>query len=211
MQQTKNRMPNPQTMRDELKDFKRKRILDVASELFFELGYKGTSIDAIADRLHATKPFIYYHFENKADILAGVCGRTTAFVAELAEEAAFGIGSVRSRLEHLVRELTLRIIEGRIYLAVYFREEKHLPPAAFRNLSENRRRFDRALSKLLQDGIESGQFHVSKVPVATQAITGMTTWLFNWYRPNGPLTPEQLAQEMTTLVMAMVTNPKAVR
>ena len=59
-------------MRDELKDFKRKRILDVASELFFELGYKGTSIDAIADRLHATKPFIYYHFENKADILAGV-------------------------------------------------------------------------------------------------------------------------------------------
>src|SRR5713101_974989 len=94
MQQTKNRMPNPQTMRDELKDFKRKRILDVASELFFELGYKGTSIDAIADRLHATKPFIYYHFENKADILAGVCGRTTAFVAELAEEAAFATGGV---------------------------------------------------------------------------------------------------------------------
>jgi AcrR family transcriptional regulator len=211
MQQSKSRKPNPRTMRDELKDFKRKRILDVASELFFELGYKGTSIDAIAERLHATKPFIYYHFENKADILAGVCGRTTAFVAELAEEAAFGTGSVRGRLEHLVRELTLRIIEGRVYLAVYFREEKHLPPAAFRDLSENRRRFDRALSKLLQDGVELGQFHVPKSSVATQAVTGMTTWLFNWYRPNGPLSPEQLAQEMAALVVAMVTNPKAGR
>jgi hypothetical protein len=39
----------------------------------------------------------------------------------------------------------------------------------------------------------------------------MTTWLFNWYRPNGPLSPEQLAQEMAALVVAMVTNPKAGR
>src|SRR5258707_2085413 len=98
MQQTKNRICNPQTMRDELKDFKRKRILDVASELFFELGYNGTSIDAIADRLHATKPFIYYHFENKADILAGVCGRTTAILAELAEAATLGTGSISGDL-----------------------------------------------------------------------------------------------------------------
>ena len=196
-------------MRDELKDFKRKRILDVASELFFEHGYKGTSIDAIAERLRATKPFIYYHFDNKADILAGVCGRTTAFVAELAEEAARGPGPARERLEYLVRELTLRVIEGQIYLAVYFREEKHLPQTAFRKLADNRRRFDRALSNLLQEGVASGHFQISKVPIATQAITGMTTWLSNWYRPNGPLAPEEIAEEMVTLAVAMVTTSKA--
>ncbi len=200
-------MQKRETLRDEVKDLKRKRILDAASALFFEHGYKGTSVEAIASRLHVTKPFIYYHFSNKADILAGVCGRTTAFVAQSAEVAAAGSGSVWERLESLVRDLSLRVIEGRVYLAVYFREEKHLPKSAFRDLSSNRKRFDTALSKLLREGVDAGDFHVSNVSVATQAITGMTTWIFNWYRPTGPLTPEQIAEEMVSLVSSMVRRP----
>ena len=197
-------MQRHEILRDEVRDLKRKRILDAASELFFEHGYKGTSVEAIAARLHVTKPFIYYHFENKADILAGVCGRTTAFVAQSAEIAASTEGSVKERLATLVRDLSLRVIEGRVYLAVYFREEKHLPKSAFRELSKNRKRFDTALSRLLQEGVDDGSFAVSSVSVATTAITGMSTWIFNWYRPTGPLTPDQLADEMVKLVEAMV-------
>lgn len=185
-------------------DIQRTRILDAASELFFELGYRGTSMDAIADRLQVAKPFIYTHFKGKADILAGVCGRTTGFVAGLAESQAGKTGPVKPRLADMVRELTLRIIEGRVFLAVYFREEMHLPADAYRKLSSNRRRFDRSLSSLLQQGVDSGEFEVAHVPVATQAITGMTTWLFNWYRPDGPLTPEQMADDMARLALAMV-------
>lgn len=197
-------MQKRETLREEVRDLKRKRILDAASELFFERGYEGTSVEAIASRLHVTKPFIYYHFSNKADILAGVCGRTTAFVAQSAEVAAAGTGGVWERLEALVRDLSLRVIEGRVYLAVYFREEKHLPKSAFRDLASNRKRFDTALSKLLREGVDAGDFDVSNISVATQAITGMTTWIFNWYRPTRPLTPEQIAEEMVSLVGSMV-------
>ena len=96
------------------------RILDAAGELFFELGYRGTSVDALAERLAVAKPFIYTHFKGKADILAGVCGRTTAFAAGAAEEHARKSGPATPRLAAMVRELTLRVIEGRIFLAVYF-------------------------------------------------------------------------------------------
>jgi AcrR family transcriptional regulator len=191
-------------LRDEVFELKRQRILDVASALFFELGYKGTSMDAIAERMQVTKPFVYYHFDNKAEILAAVCGRTTAFVAGLAEQQASKVGPVQERLVDLVRELSRRVIEGRVYLAVYFREEIHLPTAAARELASDRRRFDRALSKLLQEGVDAGAFRVSTVAVAAQAITGMTTWIFNWYREKGALTPEQVAQEMSELALSMV-------
>jgi AcrR family transcriptional regulator len=193
-------MKKSDTLRDEIKDLKRKRILDAASELFFQHGFKGTSVEAIASRLHVTKPFIYYHFDSKAEILAGVCGRTTAFVAQSAEVAAAGSGSVWERLESLVRDLSL---------AVYFREENHLPRSAFRDLSRNRKRFDTALSKLLREGIDAGEFHIPNISVATQAITGMTTWIFNWYRPTGSLTPDQIAEEMVSLVSSMVRRPSA--
>jgi AcrR family transcriptional regulator len=187
-------------------ELKRTRILDAASVLFYEFGYRGTSMDAICERLGVTKPFVYAHFTGKAEILAGVCGRTTAFAASAAEAHADAAGPARPRLEAMVRELTMRIIEGRIYLAVYFREEMHLPADAYRALSSNRRRFDRALSRLLKQGIDTGEFEIPHVSVVTQAITGMTTWLFNWYRSDGPLSAGQMADEMARLVLAMVSR-----
>jgi AcrR family transcriptional regulator len=47
----------------------RKRILDVALELFNEQGYDATSLREIAERLGVTKAALYYHFKSKADIL----------------------------------------------------------------------------------------------------------------------------------------------
>lgn len=192
------------SLRDELHDFKRNRILDVASQLFYDLGYSKTSIDAIAEQLQMTKPFVYYHFDTKSDILAGVCGRTTAFVAELAEAAATSTGDPSERFKSLVRDITLCVINGRIYLAVYFREEMQLPETARRELAEYRRRFDRAMRSLLQQGVDAGVFHLGHIAVAEQAITGMTTWLFNWYRPDRQLTAEDIADEMSRLALSMV-------
>jgi AcrR family transcriptional regulator len=47
----------------------RERILDVALDLFTDQGFDGTSIREIAERLHISKPAIYYHFASKEDIL----------------------------------------------------------------------------------------------------------------------------------------------
>ena len=53
----------------EVYELKRERILEAAAELFAERGYNGTSMAAIADALGATKPFVYYHFKDKHEIL----------------------------------------------------------------------------------------------------------------------------------------------
>jgi AcrR family transcriptional regulator len=47
----------------------RERILDVALDLFTDQGFDGTSMREIAERLHISKPAIYYHFASKEDIL----------------------------------------------------------------------------------------------------------------------------------------------
>ncbi len=50
----------------------RERILDVALELFGERGYDATSLREIAERLGVSKAALYYHFEQKADILVAL-------------------------------------------------------------------------------------------------------------------------------------------
>ena len=62
-------------IRDELKHFKKERILEEAERLFYERGFRGTSLDAIAESLDMTKPFIYGAYERKLDILVDIYER----------------------------------------------------------------------------------------------------------------------------------------
>ena len=57
------------SLKHEVTDFKRRRIREEASHLFFQLGYEGTTLDAIAQRLEVTKPFLYTHYANKTELL----------------------------------------------------------------------------------------------------------------------------------------------
>ena len=193
--------------KEEVLEFKRNRILDVASELFYERGYAQTKLDDIAERLNVTKPVIYQHVASKAELLAGVSGRTTAFAAVIAQMALDQEGSPTERLARLVHNLVIAVVESRIYLAVCFREEKNLPEEALKQLQHDRRRFNQSLKALLLQGREAGEFAFEDPNVVLQAITGMATWAFTWYRPDAALKPDDLASQMVRLVLNMVTAP----
>ncbi len=57
----------------------RENILDVALDLFTDQGFDGTSMREIAERLHITKPSIYYHFDSKEEILLALHMRQHEF------------------------------------------------------------------------------------------------------------------------------------
>ncbi|MEM9593771.1 MAG: TetR family transcriptional regulator [Acidobacteriota bacterium] len=53
-------------------DLTRRKILDVALDVFAERGYSRTSLQEIADRAGFTRGAVYWHFKNKADLLAAL-------------------------------------------------------------------------------------------------------------------------------------------
>ena len=191
-------------LKEEAFEFKKSRLLDVASELFFRNGFARTTLDDIAAELSVTKPFIYQFVENKADLLSQVCLRTTALAAEHARIALGQDDQPTVRLAHFVRSLVHEIIAGRMYLAVYFREEKHLPEPSRKKLAEDHRRFNQALRSLLDEGKQQDEFVFGDSVVAMQAITGATTWIFNWYRPEERLDADEVARQFEDFVLRAV-------
>lgn len=192
------------TLRDRLLMAKREEILRVAAEMFYEDGFVRTSMDDIAARLAVGKPSIYALFESKRELLSEVCNRTTQYAAAIAGEAAVRVGSPSTRLRHIVEQLCLRVIEGRRHLSVLFRDYKHLPPEALGELAENFHAFNRSLGALLREGVETGEFTVQDPVIVTHAISGMGTWIYAWYRPEGPLSPEEISFQMADLALRMV-------
>jgi AcrR family transcriptional regulator len=63
----------------------RARILAIASELFAERGYAGTSVADIAGRLGTTKAALYYHFRSKVEILDALLATPVAAYARLVD------------------------------------------------------------------------------------------------------------------------------
>lgn len=192
------------TIKDEVLALKRERIIEESRQLFFERGYQGTTLDAIADRLNVTKPFIYAHFDSKAAVLAEICQRGTRYALNCAEASVTHPGNARDRLAHLVERFTQVIYEHQANVAVYFREEKHVPGDAKVKIEKMQAEFDDCLSGLLQEGVDSAEFDVADVRLTSLAIGGMISWMFTWYRPHGRLSEEDLSAAMARLALKLV-------
>ena len=184
--------------------FKREQILNEAVELFYQLGYQHTSLDMVAERLGVTKPFIYYHFKDKAEILFEI-GRRSIVQANNALKGALSTpGKPAVRLYHTIAAMTRSVLESSRHTAIFFREEKNFSDADRKVLHAMHSEFDQMLVKLLEEGCKSGEFKVADPALCSLAIAGAVGWGYIWYRPNGRLSVDEIADQLAQMVMQMV-------
>jgi AcrR family transcriptional regulator len=196
--------PPADSMRDEITAYKRERILEEAVKLFYERGFSGTTLDDIAGKLGVTKPFIYTHFRSKVELLEAVCRPTIEMSTDAIARAAETDGTPGERLYRGVVDFTKVVLQRQANIAVYFREEKHLSAPGLEEINALRKRFDRVLSGLLQEGVESGVFRIADIRVAALAIGGMISWAYTWYQPGGRLSFDEIAAKLAHFALRMV-------
>lgn len=199
--------PAGDSLREHVIRLKRDRILQEAAKLFFERGYLTTSVDAIAERLGASKPFVYYHFNSKVDILIEICERSIRDVLAAAESATSAEDSPSVRLERFLREFTTISLEQHQMVAIYFREEINLPKEASIRLNQMRKSIDRRLSALLSEGIKAGEFQIEDPRMGALVIAGMSSYAFAWYREGGRLDREELTDRIVKMALKLVSAP----
>lgn len=197
-------------MRDEISAYKRDRILEEAVKLFYERGFSGTTLDDIAGKLGVTKPFIYTHFRSKVELLEAVCRPTIEMSLDAIARAAQREGKAADRLFDGMVDFTKVVLQRQANIAVYFREEKHLSRAGLAEINALRKRFDRVLSDLLQEGACAGEFRITDIRMAALAIGGMVSWAYTWYQPGGRLSFDDIASELAHFVLQMVEAQPAV-
>ncbi|MBR6664026.1 MAG: TetR family transcriptional regulator [Alphaproteobacteria bacterium] len=83
-------------------------ILDSALSLFYEKGYTRTTFDEVAKRINLTKGAVYWHFRNKADLLAELMRQKFTTQKEKVEIAQ--INSLQDIRDYFVR--ATKIIEN---------------------------------------------------------------------------------------------------
>ena len=185
-------------------EIKSKAILDAATELFVKHGYHGTSMDTVSKTLGVTKPFLYYYFKDKADILAAICRQGADLTYDAVIETETLAGTPTQRLAFFARSMAGIVMQHGRYLAVYRSEISNLRDEDRRQIRRLRGTIDLKVEALIQSGIDSGEFDVDDVPITATSMTGMLSHIFRWYRPDGAASAEKVASVSETLVLRMV-------
>ncbi len=196
-------------IRDELRTFKKERILQEATNLFYERGYRGTSLDAIAERLSVTKPFIYHHYRNKDALLVEIYMRVVRNSLACVQTARSTAGTATGKLRRFARDYTRLVIAEQRVVSVFFREESNIPEEYRQEINDLKGEFDQELSDLLAEGVEAGEFRISDVRLATLAIVGMISWMYTWYRPHGRLADDEISGRMVEFAERVVGVPES--
>ena len=180
------------------------RIEEAALELFFERGYRSTSMRDIAQACGLTAAALYNHFPSKDQILYAMVGRLheeleAALIAAV-EEAG---DDPRERLAAMTRAHAL--------VHTRHRKDAHVANSEIFSLEEpgrstvigSRQRMAAMFREAIATGVERGEFVVPDVLVAAFAIINMGIRIAEWFSPDGRLSSEDVADAHAELALRM--------
>ena len=193
-----------QSIREQTREFKRSRILEIASKCFFEHGYESTTIELLSNELGVTKPFIYSYFNNKRAILEAVHLRVAERLLTEIELIMSNEAPPDKALLDFICFFVNENILNQVASGVFLQEQKHLSAEALRASTEIERSIHRNLRNLIQGGIDQGIFGIDDASMASMAIIGMVRWIHRWYRQDGRQSPEMIAQKVGQFGLNMV-------
>ncbi|MDX2599286.1 TetR/AcrR family transcriptional regulator [Streptomyces caniscabiei] len=182
---------------------RRRELLDRAATVFADLGYNATTVRRIADDAGMLAGSLYYYFESKDAMLEEIL-RT--FLDELWE----GYDAVldaelrpRETFEALVVESFRAIDRHRAAVAIYQNEAKKLiARERFQFLDASQRKFEKAWLATLERGVAAEEFRADLDTRLTYRFVRDTVWVAaSWYRPGGPLGPEEIARQYLSMVL----------
>lgn len=191
----------PFESRRRARDEKREAVLRTAVQLFLEQGYHRATLNEVADRLNITKPALYNYFRSKEDILfeCWVMGqeRVEDQIAEIKSANENGLVTLRM----LVRAYAATMASDFGASLVRFNVADLSEPNQKTTLA-GKRRIDRAFRNAIKQGITDGSIKPCDVKLTAFAILGALNWIGHWYKPDGELSPDQIADDFTIRLTA---------
>lgn len=175
-------------------------IVRAAAVCFGGVGYHATTLETIAARVGVSKVTLYRYVSSKEELLWRVFERTIeAFHGGLEAIVQQGLPpdeTLRRIVHHQVRMLTTHLP----FLAVFFSEESELPAQLAQRVARTKRQYDRTIEGVVRRGIRQGTFRDVNPILLVFAILGACNWLYKWYRPEGRLAPDRIADAFVALL-----------
>lgn len=181
----------------------RGRVLQAAAELFAARGYHAVAIRDIQEASQLGRGALYHHIRSKEDLLYDI---VREYIADLAE---YGLSlsrdlDARERVRLLGKQLVLKIASHKAELTVCFREASALTGDRHEEVTKLHATYERVWRDVYVDGAEAGVFRPYD-SIIWKALMGMYFHSFMWIKPDGVLSPDDVADRMNEIALNTLT------
>lgn len=183
----------------------RATVVAAALEVFSQQGFHGASTRQIAKAAGTSLSNLYNYFGSKSEILAFVLEETARTLADSldAAVAAAGTGPLE-RLEAAVRAYVDFIVAQPRASVVGITEFRYLEGEGRAEVVTQRDRTEAVFRDAISDGADVGDCEVRNLGSAVRGVVTLCNSMSTWYRPDGELSPVELADLQVDLVFGLV-------
>ena len=170
--------------------------MEVATALFSDRGYHGTSTRDIARSAGIRAASLYSHIAAKEDLLYDIVARAADRFMDEVEEAEAGAASPEEKLRRAMRAHVRVVAEDVRAARVFHHEWRALSGERLAEVVELRDRYED-----LWDGIVGSLAGRPPRKLSRLLVLSAANWVYTWYDPGGTLTPDQVADGFSELLL----------
>lgn len=174
---------------------KAREILLAAATIFNRRGYHETSMSDVAEALGVSKPYLYYYLKNKEDMLFECSRIATEDLHAMLDEVRRAKVAGWARLEQLFKGYARVMTTAFGICLIRNTAPGSLSDGGRERLWVGRRRLNREVEQIIAQGIADGSIRPCDPVALSFALFGTFNWMTFWYRPDGPMSADELAQQ----------------
>jgi AcrR family transcriptional regulator len=173
---------------------KLRSILQQAARLIYLKGFDGTSMQDIADACGMTKAGLYHHIATKEAMLLAIMH----YGMDLFEERVMGpvkdIADPLARLKAtMANNVRLVTHDSTKEVTIILHEHSTLTGDAKQAINARKKQYVQFLERSFEEAMAKGQIRKVDATLASFSFLGTVLWTYKWYRSDGALSPQQLA------------------
>jgi TetR/AcrR family transcriptional regulator, cholesterol catabolism regulator len=188
----------PEKSRRTKADRTRARLIEVAKRLYQEHGSAHVTVRRIAAAAGIEAGSIYYHFASRDEVMRAVL---ESGIEEARSEVMQSIAAAGSGSSPLVRLRAALGAHLKFTLNAHFssrlRSIRRLPKKLRDRHMQQEREYAAIFAELLDEAQKKGLLRAGfDLSVVRMLVLGALTWVAEWYDSDGPMTPDDIADEM---------------
>jgi AcrR family transcriptional regulator len=174
-------------------------IYRTAAEIILRKGYDATSVNDIANALGMTKAGLYHYIHGKKELLFDIMNYGMEQLDEEVVRPARAIPDAATRLRFMLASHARLVTRGQGAVTILVDEITALSPAQHRKITRHKRAYFDFLRDTLEELKAEGKLLDVNTTAAAFTLLGMVLWPSRWFRQDGALTSEQVAEEIVKI------------
>lgn len=169
-------------------------IVQAATRIFSRRGYHGTSMQHIADELGMRKASLYHHVSAKEDLLFAIHQRLIDKLVNGTLEVVSSSLGPEEKLRRIILVNTEMVTGDVDAVSVFLKERDAIAGERWTGVVAQRDVYEQMVAGVIRDGVSSGVFAQADPALLTKAVLSMPSWASMWFRADGPMGAEELAE-----------------